>query len=495
MVRVTIAALAAGLIGISPVHAKDTNPNAVVKIHVTQRPPDLFRPWTKASSRKTAGTGVIIAGRRILTNAHVAQYASQIFVQPNQSTDKIPASVLAIAPQVDLAVLRLEDESLLDERAALPLAQALPSVKDTVNVYGYPIGGDDLSVTAGIVSRIEYASYSRDTGGLRIQVDAALNPGNSGGPAVKDGHIVGLVFSKISKADNIGYLIPVEEINTFLADVEDGTYDGKPTLYDELQTTENEALRDKLGLQTQMGGVLVRQPYGRDDTYPLKPWDVITHIGPHPLDNLGNVRIENDLRLDFRYMVPQLATENTVGLTVLRDGATIDVSVPVRRKLSLLIPSLDGAYPRHFIYGPLPFTSATQEFVGTLAVQTRLYLSLTAGRSPLVTRHFDRPAFDGEELVVVPNRMFSHRITKGYDNMPFGVVQRVNDVPIKNLRHLVTQLRDADEDFITFDMAGSHETLVFRRSEIEACMEEILEDEGIRYQCSPDLRDVWRTDQ
>ena len=76
--------------------------------------------------------------------------------------------------------------------------------------------------------------------------------------------------------------------------------------------------------------------------------------------------------------------------------------------------------------------------------------------------------------------------------MPFGVVLRVNDVPIKSLRHLVTELRDADEDFITFDMAGSNETLVFRRSEMEACMEEIREDEGIRYQCSPDLRDVWQ---
>lgn len=491
--KTMLVILLAGLASRGQAQGQDIERDCVVKIHVTQRPPDYYRPWAKASQRKTAGSGVLVAGRRILTNAHVVEYASQIFVQPHQSTEKIPASVFAVAPEMDIAVLQLEDESWFEGHEPLPLADGLPSVKQTVNVYGYPIGGDDMSITEGIVSRIDYANYYHNTGGLRIQVDAALNPGNSGGPAVIDGQIVGLVFSKIIQAENIGYLIPAEELARFLTDIEDGTYDGKPTLFDDLQATENEALRAKLGLDKEMGGVMVREPYLDDKSYPLRPWDVITQIGEHPLDNQGNVRIDDELRMNFKYLIPKLAHDGTVALTRFRAGETLEVEVPVHREINLVIPSLRGTYPRHFIYGPLAFTAATQEFLAGLGGRGRAYLA--AVRSPLITRQFDRPAFEGEELVVMANRMFPHRIVKGYSNLPFGVVTHVDDQPIRNLRHLVTTLRDATGEFITLDMAGAHETLVFQRTQLDAATEGILEDEGIRYQCSADLRDVWEKDE
>ena len=143
-------------------------------------------PGEKASSSKSGGSGVIIDvdGLHVLTNAHVVSFASQIYVQPNQSADKFSATVVAIAPGIDLALLKLDDSDILDQYTSLQLVENLPRTKDTVNVYGFPIGGEDLSVTEGIVSRIEYKRFYFDETGVRIQVDAALNPGNSGGPAV-----------------------------------------------------------------------------------------------------------------------------------------------------------------------------------------------------------------------------------------------------------------------------------------------------------------------
>jgi S1-C subfamily serine protease len=227
--------------------AQDKIRDLVVKIHATHHTPDLLRPWTKNSPQQVKGSGVVIDGKRILTNAHVVKYASQIYVQPNQSASYIPARVEAMTPGMDLAILRLDDESFFDNRGTLPFAQELPRVKDNISVYGYPTGGTELSVTQGIVSRIEYTDYYYQATGLRIQVDAALNFGNSGGPAVSDGKLVGLVFSLIQNAQNIGYLIPVEEIQLFLDDIADGVYDGKPQTHDLIQTVENEALRKRLG--------------------------------------------------------------------------------------------------------------------------------------------------------------------------------------------------------------------------------------------------------
>ena len=88
--------------------------NSVVKIFATVRYPDPYKPWSKQSPREISGSGAVIAGKRILTNAHVVLYASQIQVQANQAGDKLPATVEFVAPGIDLAVLKLDDESFFD---------------------------------------------------------------------------------------------------------------------------------------------------------------------------------------------------------------------------------------------------------------------------------------------------------------------------------------------------------------------------------------------
>ena len=131
-----------------------------------------------------------------------------------------------------------------------------------------------------------------------------------------DGKIVGLVHSKFSKGENIGYLIAADEIRMFLKDIQDGAYHGKPQLWDYLQSTENDALRAKLGMdEERQTGLLVSHPFSQASDYPLKKWDVITRIGDQPLDNQGNVKIRDDLRLSFQYFVPKLAKEGRVRLT------------------------------------------------------------------------------------------------------------------------------------------------------------------------------------
>lgn len=475
----------------APLNAADVIRDAVVKISVTQRSPNFGQPWTKSAAQEASGTGFIIEGRRILTNAHVVQYASQIYVQPHQSADKLPAKVLAISRAIDLAVIGLvEEDSFFESRQGLPLAEGLPPIKGTVNVYGYPLGGEQMSVTEGIISRIDYAPYYYHTAGLRVQIDAALNPGNSGGPAVIDGRVVGVAFSGIKTAENIGYLIPVEEINTFLTDAADGVYEGKPRLRDETQTLENDAIREKLGLAKNVGGAMVTRAYSGGGDYPLRRGDVILKIGDQPLDNAARVQVAGDLQLSFHYLVPKLAKEGKIRLTILREGATHEVDVPVSAENRHVIPFLNGEYPRYFIYGPLVFSPASQEF---LVLLNKVYgQMLLEHGSPLIRRWTDAPAFEGEELVVVPAPMFPHRLTRGYSAPVYCVVSHVNGIPVRNLKHLVELLRYNVSQYVEFRFAGhGTETLVFRRDEIVAATEEILTDNSIRKQCSEDLEAVW----
>jgi len=465
---------------------------SVVKISASMRYPDLIRPWAKQSPSEASGTGVVLEGKRILTNAHVVLYASQLFVETSQSGDKRAATVESVSPGMDLAVLKLEDESFFEGRTPLRRTAALPQVKESVLAYGYPQGGSSLSITKGIVSRIEFVPYNEGTSGLRVQVDAAINPGNSGGPALVNDTMVGLIFSKLGASDNIGYIIPSEEIDLFLKDVADGRYDGKPAMHDQLQTLENDALRGFLGLDRKMSGIVVHDPDRDDADYPLKEWDLITKIGEYEIDNVGMVRISDGLRVRFEYLIQKLAENGKVPLRLIRKGEPIAAELPVSNTYPRLVESLRGRYPSYFVFGPLVFSAVTSDLLSRIERASSALSHLSQIGSPLVTRRGDKPRFEGEQLVIVASPMFPHRLAVGYSNPFTKVVKEVNGVRIKNLRHLVETLRDCKEKYLTisFDDRGG-ETIVFNRQDVLDATDEILTDNGVRQQASDDLRAVW----
>lgn len=465
--------------------------NSVVKVFATARYPDYFRPWTKQSAQEATGSGVVIEGRRILTNAHVVAYASQVQVQASKSGDKLPATVVAVSYDIDLAVLELDDQSFFDTHRPLARASVLPAIKDTVMAYGFPVGGTSLSITKGIVSRIEFVPYIFPTSGLRIQVDAAINPGNSGGPAVADDKMIGLAFSSLNNSQNISYIIPNEEIDLFLADVADGHYDGKPAIYDETQKLQNPGLREFLKLGKDVEGVAVHRPNDQDPAHLLQEWDVITKIGDTPIDNEGMINIGGNLRVRFDYMVQKIARDGKVPLTRLRQGKQEVIQLPVKYERPVLMTDLKGAYPSYFVFGPLVFTPATAQMCSSFNRDS--IAALTSIGSPIITRRSATPAFPGEQIVVIPSPFFPHKMTNGYWQPSGWAVDSVDGIRIKNLQHLVEILRDGRSEFITINFYGlGGETFVFPRKAAASATEDILADNDVRFQGSPDTMEVWR---
>jgi S1-C subfamily serine protease len=468
--------------------------NSVVKIFSTMRLPDPFKPWAKQAPSEATASGVVIEGKRILTNAHAVLYASQVQVQANAAGDKESATVLAIAPGIDLAVLQLDDPSFFDSHPPIARALNLPQIKDPVLAYGFPTGGSSLSITKGIVSRIEFVSYNYPVSGLRIQIDAAINPGNSGGPAIAGDKMIGLAFSRLGgDTQNIGYIIPNEEVELFLKDIADGHYDGKPAMYDDLQTLENPALRQYLKLEKSVEGMVVHRPDKTDASYPLKEWDVITRIGATPIDNQGMVKIDKDLRVNFAYMIQRVAKDDKLPLTVVRAGKPLQIELPVSANRPILAPDLHGEYPSYFVYGPIVFSRATRQFLAAFENNAGLLRVLSFVKSPLVTRIFDAPSADLEELVIISSPFFPHKLANGYANATGSVVYSINGTPVKSLKHLVALLRDLTDPFVTIEFASrSGEALVFSRPAIVAATDEILTDNGVRAQGSPDMLAVWQ---
>jgi S1-C subfamily serine protease len=471
--------------------------NSVVKIFSTMRYPDPFKPWTKQAPSEATASGVVIEGKRILTNAHAVLYASQVQIQANAAGDKVSATVLAVAPGIDLAVLQLDDPSFFDTHPPVARASKLPQIKDPVLAYGFPTGGSSLSITKGIVSRIEFAAYNYPVSGLRIQIDAAINPGNSGGPAIAGDKMIGLAFSRLGgDSQNIGYIIPNEEVDLFLKDIASGHYAGKASMHDDLQTLENPALREYLKLDKSVEGMVVHRPDKSEASYPLKEWDVLTRIGDTPIDNQGMVKIDKDLRVSFGYMIQKVAKDGKLPLTVVRAGKTLKVELPVSAEYPTLVSDLHGEYPSYFVYGPLVFSRATRQFLGAFENNANLIRVLGYLKSPLVSRAFDPPSDDLEELVIISSPFFPHKLANGYSNPAGSVVYSVNGTAVKSLKHLVALLRDLKDPFVTLEFAAKGgEALVFSRQALIAATDEILTDNGVRAQGSPDMLAVWKAGQ
>ena len=169
--------------------------NAVVKLEVTTAKSDICRPWVNRTDFVT-GSGVVIAPGRILSCAHCVTDACYIRVRKHNEDMLYHGAVQFVDNDADLALVRVDDPAFMDGITPMEIGET-PHVQDDVLAVGYPRGGEDISYTRGIVSRIEDIRYSHGCSCLLgIQVDAAINPGNSGGPVLdlKTGKVAGIAF-------------------------------------------------------------------------------------------------------------------------------------------------------------------------------------------------------------------------------------------------------------------------------------------------------------
>ena len=131
---------------------------SVVQINTFSQQPIWDAAWRFDSVRKASGSGFVIRGKKIMTNAHVVSWAKQIHVRRFQDPRPYVAKVHFIGHDCDLALLEVEEESFFNGMEPLEVGE-LPKVRSTVVTYGYPAGGEQISYTRGVVSRIEMQSY------------------------------------------------------------------------------------------------------------------------------------------------------------------------------------------------------------------------------------------------------------------------------------------------------------------------------------------------
>src|SRR6266487_896063 len=214
---------------------------SLVRITATEVAPDYRAPWNAGMLGRGIGAGFVIEGNRIMTNAHVVSNSRYLTVERDGDPNKYPAKVLFVGHDCDLALITVDSPNFYKNMVPLKFG-GIPELESTVSAYGYPIGGERMSVTTGIVSRIDFQLYTHSSidQHLAVQISAQINPGNSGGVA-----------------QGVAYMIPTPVINRFLKDVSNGHYDKYVDLAISVSKLQNPAQRKFLGLKDDNRGVLV----------------------------------------------------------------------------------------------------------------------------------------------------------------------------------------------------------------------------------------------
>ncbi|HYN04084.1 MAG TPA: trypsin-like peptidase domain-containing protein [Vicinamibacteria bacterium] len=477
-----LALLALG--GVAPLVAEVPSPGngvaaSVVYVQVFRSGFDWSQPWRQEGVSGASGSGFFISGGRIMTNAHVIANARQILVRRPDEANPYVATLEAVGNDCDLAVLRVADPAFA--RGLRPLALGpLPSAGTRVVTYGFPLGGQDVSSTAGIVSRVESRGYvhSGADSHLVVQTDAAINPGNSGGPVIQDGKVVGVAFQGFPGADNMGFFIPVPIVRHFLANLEDGRYDGFPDSGLETTPLLSPAYRRERGLPAGLGGVVVDRvaPGGTADAV-LKPGDVLLSVEGRRVADDGTIRL-GDARVTFEHAIDMLQVGAPVRFVVWRDGKERSLEAPARR-----IARYDrnrnqyGVAPDYVVYAGLVFMRLEAELLKTLGRGW----PQSANRDLVwdqLFREAERPE-EADREVIVLTRVLRHAVNSQMAMaLPLGVV-RINGRPIHSLADVVEAFASNRERFHRIEFEGDGGIEALDRERADAAHPEILRQYAI----------------
>ncbi len=447
----------------------------IVKVEVVSRTPDYETPWQSGNFGRGNGTGFLVAPGLFMTNAHVVANAVKIDISLYADARRIPARVKYVAHDADLALLEIADTSAFAGVPCLEFTEELPQLEDTVRAIGYPVGGNRLSVTRGIVSRIDTIPYAhpRNIAHMALQVDAAINPGNSGGPVLKGDKVVGVAFQGLLQANSTGYVIPMPVIRHFLEDVKDGRYDGYVEMGAYFIPMENEAMRRHFEMPDNGLGCLVSDVVkGSACDGALQPGDVVIAVNGLPVDCTAMIDLDG-VRVRLEELAERSFAGDKVHFTIIRDGQVQETEVTLAPLPSVRV--LSRRYdenPRYVVYAGLVFQPLELNVVQAHQVS-----------SSDVMVELDRFTRGGESRekddLVLLTRQLPDEVNTRLTNMGRSLVTRVNGVEVKGLAHLHSLLYPAEGEerpaYTVIELADAPRPLVIDNAAVDAANSRIAE--------------------
>lgn len=485
--------------------------NSVVKIVSVIAIPEYTIPWTTRKKGKAIGTGFCISiskhssELRIITNSHVVNGATNISIIKQGSSVPYKGRVEHVIEECDLALLVIDEDVKKKKKfwsSTPPLKLGnMPAKLSKVNIYGYPLGGSNTSITKGVISRAEILPYNFIADGIAIQIDAAINPGNSGGPAIdSDGNVIGVAFAGVDAVgiQNMGYIIPTFLIQYFLRYIKKHkTFKGLSFLGVEVQSLENESLRKFAQMNPASTGVLINhivEDSPADGV--LRVGDIMTKINGYDVDYDGTMKLA-DIVMDFRKsgssgsgkidvsnvflsegevvtyssLVGLKLPGDSIKISIIRQGQSKIVKVTLKIR-EFLVPIADYQIkPSYYILGGIVFVPLTRMLI---------FEKLKQGRDTGALGGFMEggyPEKPGDQIVVV-NEVLSSALTHGFE-FNSNILESINGQEIRSMKQLKTvcnTLLQSKKKFIILSYHDTPDIHVMDSRDVKKYGKKIVED-------------------
>jgi S1-C subfamily serine protease len=454
----------------------------VVRIFATSQTPDYDCPWQTRTPVNGTGSGVIIGDNLILTGAHVVTNATFIQVQKISDTNKVIARVRTISHDCDLAILEVTSDSFTRDIEPARIGD-LPNLRDSVSVVGFPVGGEEISVTEGVVSRLEVQRYEHSHRRiLAITVDAAINEGNSGGPVFMNGEVVGIAFQTLNNAENIGEVVPTPVIKKFLAEAESTSSHHLPGLGLITQNLENIRLRSNSGLSDEQSGVLITAvEFGGSAWGHLQPNDVMMSIAGNTVANNGTIQYRGRFRTSFEAVLGEHAIGESLPLQILREGKVLDLNVTLQPRKDLVPRHQYDILPGYVIFAGLVFQPLCLDLLATWDTWWE--------KAPSEFLHHYHSGIRTEERqeVIILSQVLADAINSGYEHLDHESIVAVNGVMPRTMEHFTELLFASDNKMVELS-TSRFGTIVFDAEEAQEANTRILERYHIPHERSANLR-------
>jgi len=460
------------LINFSILTAQTPIAKSVVKIYTVASSYNYDNPWQMGGQSNGTGSGCIIDGNRILTNAHVISNNTFIQVKKAGEATKYTAHVDSISHESDLAILKVDDLSFFKDSPSIKIGD-LPEVRDKVAVYGFPTGGDEMSITEGVVSRIEQRNYAHSSANLlTCQIDAAINPGNSGGPVIIKDKIVGVAFQSATRGENLGYMVPAPIVNHFLKDIADGKYDGFPELGILYQKMENPDLREKFQMKKNQNGVLIVNILSESPAKNiLNINDIILAIESSNIENDGSIEFRDGERTSLNYIIQKKFIDDPLTVKILRNGEikNLNMKLTVPMNSVRLVPFEQyGTAPTYFIAGGLIFAPLTKNYL--LEWGSQWFFSAP---TKLLNLYQEGVRTEDRQELIILTKVLADEINLGYHDLDNIIIEKVNGKKVSSMIDLINSFeKNTGLYHILEDDTGKK--IILRKDKVENFSNRIL---------------------
>jgi S1-C subfamily serine protease len=414
----------------------------VVAVFATTKVSSYFKPWKSPNFQSIRGSGFFFEDTRnfpgmkglILTNAHVAAMAETVDISNGREKKRYGADPLGICNFADFAVLRLRSEELEEYESRngriVPLQLGDSDrlrVGDKVLGWGYPLGGERISKSEqGEINRIEVRRYAySNENWLMVQASLQQNPGNSGGPILKDEKVVGIAFQGVAASDRINYFIPINLVKHLLPLLD------KQQLIPRWQFFVQEMsrrLKDYYNLGPAQEGILLNSliPGGGPEQFGLRANDILLEIDGHPIDSFGDIWFRPiEQRIYFQEVINRKKVGDPLTIKVLRDANLLEISGETKPGRPVLVPKI-FSNADFLIYGGIGFVELSSNAIATLGKAG------TTLREQYLTGLPKRPY---EKIVIIAEIFPEYELV---DTGPFVMerAEMLNDIEILNIKDL-----------------------------------------------------------